>query len=921
MDPCKGIHFDLRKELVMQMKRGSSNPLARVLFSFSLLMFISNAKADEVATTPVDAQANTLSAGTSVSTLPEVTVTGKGIDQAAAFDQMHDSLNKVNVLSQDQIKQTPAKSVAQAAEQMPGVGLSHDTSEARYLSIRGTDPDFDIITFNQTIIPSYDKASRSVDLDAIPAGLFGEFELYKTILPDMDAQGIGGQMNLAPKYAKDYPGGIFELQAEGEYFPERSQPGARGQLTWADSYNMGGQSNLGILVTGGYQYSRFGIDDLENDYSDQTASPLIPSSVADYQFRYYDYERDRAGIGTDINFDMDKDNRLYANLFYAGYDEYRNPAEHTEYHNIDAFAANGATTAADGTVTINATNSGTFVRKTFTDELTQFRDLAANLGGSNNLGGFKLDYNADFAYTDQNVPYNYNYRFNTGTGVVTGTLTYNNTANNGNSPTFNFSGLGGTDTNPNNFILDTTKSNNGTSTYQVAAYGGKADGKFEIPLGGDDSSTVKFGAAARLEYSTYTNANFTVAPGSQTLSLAQLNPASYTYYNGLYSTGPLPNFTTTTNLLNNPNSYEGPFVQTNPDQDKAGDYNNWEDVFGEYAMYTIKSGPMEVMTGARIETTHIQYNWYLDNQIDPTTGDPSGPQLPSPVAETGNIDYTNVLPSLGFKYTFNPTLVTRINYSQTIARPTQNEYIPTTNLGQALSSSSQSTVAQVTFGNPNVKPIISNNIDYSLEFYPEKGSILGVDLFLKNLTDYIALNYNRVYGPGGVGSGGVTDSLNYFNIPNSSIYGVEFQYQQQYAFLPDPLDGIGIRASASFMGSTAELFPGMYGELPFQSDLIWESGVFYKKGGLTVDVAGNFTGKNLMVLGDPNAANSPSIYRDDFFQINAKAQYAFTKDFSIYADGNNLNNASLRYYNTSSQYPIQNEYYQPSVDAGMVIDF
>jgi len=905
----------------MRMKPRRSVLAVQVLFFFFSLTVISNAKA-QTTNTP-DAQGNTMSATTTgVSELPEVTVKAKGIDQAAAFDEMHESLNKVNVLSQDQINQTPAKSVAQAAEQLPGVGTSHDTSEARYLSIRGTDPDFDIITFNQTIIPSYDEAARSVDLDAIPAGLFGEFELYKTILPDMDAQGIGGQLNLAPKYAKDYPGGIFELQAEGEYFPERSQPGVRGQLTWADSYNLGGKTNLGLLVTGGYQYSKFGIDDLENDYTDPANSPLVPNSAADYQFRYYDYERDRAGIGTNINLDLDRDNQLYGNWFYAGYDEYRDPAEHTEYHNLDAVAGGGVTNS-DGSITIpDAATAGVFVRKTFTDELTQFRDLGANLGGKNNLGGFILDYNANFAYARQYVPWNYNYSFQTPANAVTGSLTYNNTANSGNSPTFNFSGLGGTDTNAANFVLRNGGSNS-TSTYEVSQYGGKADGLFDIPLGGDDASTVKFGAAARLQYSTFTSESFSAALNAPlTMSTVVGAPTGQTYYPGnIYNMGPMPGFTQTTNLLNNSNSYTGPFVQTDPVGDKGGDYNNWEDVYAGYAMYNVKSGSMEMMTGARLEVTHIQYNWFLSNQLDPTTGDPTGPELAAPIAETGTIDYANLMPSLGFKYTFNPELVTRMNFSQTIARPTQSQYIPSFSLGQALSSQANNSNVSFTFGNPSLKPIISNNIDFSFEFYPEKGSILGVDLFLKDLKNYIALNYNRVDGPGGIGSGGVTDSLNYYNIPTSDIYGVEFQYQQQYTTLPDPFDGLGLRASFSFMGSEGELAQGIYGELPFQSDLIWESGIFYKKGGFTIDVAGNFTGKNLMVLGDPNADNSPNIYRDDWFQINAKAQYAFTKDFTIYVDGNNLNNANLRYYWGGPQYPIQNEYYDPSVDAGIDVTF
>ncbi len=927
----------------MRMKPRGSDFLVAILFSLFLLITASGVKADTgskylveaqanttsantaveapgntlaASTNPVEGQGNTLSASVSgVSTLPEVTVKAKGIDQAQAFDEMHDSLNKVNILSQDQINQTPAKTIAQAAEELPGVGTQHDTSEPRYIDIRGTDSDFNIVTFNDTIIPSYDESNRSVDLDDIPAGLVGEMEVFKTILPDMDAQGIGGQLNLVPKYASDYPDGLLELKAEGEYFPERNQPGVMGWLTWADTYNLGGKTNLGIVVDGGYQYSRFGIDDLEDVYSDPGTDPVSPHSVSDYEFRYYDYERDRAGIGTNINLDFDREDKLYYNLMYSGYDEYRMPVWHTVYNNLDAYASDGSYISPDGTITlpdVEAQANPVDVEKTMTTKLEQYRTLATGLGGQNDLGGFILDYKASFSYACNNQPYDYGYEFkNTN---VTGSLTYNNTPNNGNSPTFNFSGLNGTDTNPDNYILD-GGATNGTDNYQVAQYGAKADGKFDIPLGGDDTSTVKFGTAARLEYSTYVNYNYTASPTAVLQMSTVLGPSNLNFYpGGIYNMGPLPGVEQTESLLNNPNPYVGPYQEIDPVGDQGGDYNNWEDVYAAYAMDTIKSGNMEVMGGVRVEVTHIDYNWWsayaYDSNGNPTT------ELSAAIPENGAINYANVLPSLGMKYTFNPTFLTRVNYSQTISRPTQNEYIPDFSLPQALSAQVGDAIAQFVIGNPNLKPIVSNNIDSSWEFYPEKGSILSCDFFLKDITNYIAQNYSQVDN-----SGGVTQWSSYYNIPTADIYGAEFQYQQQYTMLPGILGGLGFRGSISFIGSEGELAPGVYGELPSQSDLIWETGIFYKKDGLTFDVSGNFTGKNLTVVGDPNTDNSPNQYYDDYFQINAKVQYAFTKDFTVYADGDNLNNADLRYYEISPQYPIQNEYYQPSCDLGVDITF
>jgi outer membrane receptor protein involved in Fe transport len=128
------------------------------------------------------------------------------------------------------------------------------------------------------------------------------------------------------------------------------------------------------------------------------------------------------------------------------------------------------------------------------------------------------------------------------------------------------------------------------------------------------------------------------------------------------------------------------------------------------------------------------------------------------------------------------------------------------------------------------------------------------------------------------------------------------------------------------MWSQGETSPGTYTELPSQSDLIWNAGIFYKKYGLTIDVGGSFTGANLSLIGNgalPGAEGGPvpNVYYDDYFQIDAKIQYAFTKDFTLYAEGDNLNNEPLRYYQGTSNLPIQNEYYGPTFDGGIDVTF
>ncbi len=893
--------------------------LAFGLFLISSFMLSSNAKADDATMpTPVEGQANTFAAAvTGVSELPEVTVKARGIDQAAAFDQMHDSLNKVNILSQDQINQTPAKTVAQASQQLPGVGVQHDTGEPRYISIRGTDSNLDIVTFNETLIPSYDDSSRSVDLDDIPAGLVGEMEVFKTILPDMDGQGVGGQMNLVPKSAFDYAGSFHELKAEGGYVPERQDPTYAADLTWAETLNLGGQAKLGFLFTASGDEKRFGIDDLEETYTPAGSGQLGPNSINEYDFQYYDYDRIRGGLGANIDLSVDKDNKYYADLMYSGYDEYRTPKWTTAYQNIDATTGN-ATLNPDGSYTIDVGADGTKLSDKVSYELTQFRTLGLGLGGDNNLNGLDLDYKASYSYSDQNVPWHYGYAFKNKNSNLGGTITYNNSTNNGNSPTFDNSAMTG-ENDPANFAL--SGFTNEQSAYTVNQYGFKADGKTDMSLGGDDKGTLKFGADANMSFADYNDKNF--APNTlNPATMADFSPFSLpSFYPGdIYNMGPVPGLGALTSLLNSPSSpYASALVESDPVADKALDWDSWENVYAGYAMYTLTSGQMTVMGGVRVEATDIKYDWYnaySDYPVDSV-------ELGAATHERGTIDYANVLPSLGMKYVFNPDFTTRINFSETLARPTYNQYIPSPTLGQNNNggTSSADPVVTNTYGNPNLKAMVSNNIDSSWEFYPAKGAILAVDGFVKDISNYFAPDYAEV-----INSGGVTTTITYSNIPYSQIYGLEFQYQQQYTMLPDPFDGVGFRGSVSRMWSQGETSPGVYTELPSQSDLIWNAGLFYKKNGLTIDVGGSFTGKNLSLIGDQALPSSlggpvPNVYYDDYFQIDAKVQYAFTKDFTVYADGNNLNNEPLRYYQGSSNLPIQNEYYGPSFDGGLVVDF
>jgi outer membrane receptor for ferrienterochelin and colicin len=99
--------------------------------------------------------------------LTNVVVTGvTRLDQASGYEQEQEATNQLNVLSQQASEQTPYKTVGEAVQLLPGVGVQHDTGEPRFAQIRGTDANLNDILFNGVVLPSYFPGFRAVSIDS-----------------------------------------------------------------------------------------------------------------------------------------------------------------------------------------------------------------------------------------------------------------------------------------------------------------------------------------------------------------------------------------------------------------------------------------------------------------------------------------------------------------------------------------------------------------------------------------------------------------------------------------------------------------------------------------------------------------------------------------------------------------------------------
>ena len=100
--------------------------------------------------------------------------------------------------------------------------------------------------------------------------------------------------------------------------------------------------------------------------------------------------------------------------------------------------------------------------------------------------------------------------------------------------------------------------------------------------------------------------------------------------------------------------------------------------------------------------------------------------------------YDNLLPAMDFRVNITDTLVGRFSFGKTIARPTYDNLFAVTGVGSpnrpTYFGNSEPTA---TFGSPGLKPLVSDNIDVSAEWYFKKDSYLSLGFFDKRVQNFI----------------------------------------------------------------------------------------------------------------------------------------------------------------------------------------
>ncbi|HSX49999.1 MAG TPA: TonB-dependent receptor, partial [Cellvibrio sp.] len=333
-----------------------------------------------------------------------VIVVGQAAGINKALNKQRSADNIVTAVSADAIGQFPDTNVSESLQRLPGLSIERDQGEGRYVRVRGMGPDFNAVTINGVGVPGPDADRRAVALDVIPSDLLENLTVTKTLTPDMDANSLGGSIDVQSLSAFDRDGFFYQLTAEGSYDDNTEETSPKGALTASNQFSLGSdENNFGVAFGASSFKRKFGSDNVETggawDFGDGEAR------LEEMEQRDYTITRERSGVTLNLDYKPSDNTDLYWRNLYSEYTDSEirlaNVVEFfKEVENDDGEIEREGTSVAEG-------ESGLAeVQRELKDRTETQKILSTSLGGQSRLDKWTIDYRVAYSDSSEDEPQN-----------------------------------------------------------------------------------------------------------------------------------------------------------------------------------------------------------------------------------------------------------------------------------------------------------------------------------------------------------------------------------------------------------------------------------------------------------------------------------------------------------------------------------
>jgi TonB-dependent receptor len=829
----------------------------------------------------------------------EVVVLGDRLKgQAKALNQQRNNENISNIISSDQVGRFPDSNIGDALKRVPGITMQNDQGEARNIIVRGLAPELNSVTMNGDRIPSAEGDNRRVQMDLIPSDMISTIEVNKTLTPDMDADAIGGSVNLVTRAAPN--GQRISATLSGGYNPIRGKALYTGGFVYANRF---AKNAIGMVLSGSYNNNNYGSDNVEASWAQDDFGNVF---INESQIRKYDVQRIRRSLSASFDFKLSQNHTITANAMY----NWRYDRENRYRLSIDdiepTYDENDKIIGYEGRVG-RQTKGGIENNLNKGKRLEDQRVQNYSVKGEHLLSPkVDMDWSVSYSTASEDRPNERYINFREGGNA----LTFNGDSR---APLFTPADL-----DQSSLGLNEISENHDFT--KESELGAKVNFRIPLPVIADQKGRLKVGGRVRIKNKERDNVFYEYAPINEDMisSLGSVGTVNWPEDNFQAGSHLVPGLFASKNYLGtldltNSSIFEQEVVAS---EFLGANYEAKENILAGYIRWDQDfSDKLSMIVGARLENTSIDYTGNLITDEEELTG-----------TRTVKNNYLNVMPSLSFKLKATEDLVLRAAATTALARPNYYALAPYISIIPG--------DREITAGNPNLKATYSWNFDLMAENYFQSVGILSGGAFYKNLRNFIYTFRNQQYTtssfaadfPGEVNPIGVGETWDFYQSRNGesvNVFGIEVAFQRQLDFLPGFLKYFGIYTNYTFTKSYAK---GVYNEdgdvrtdvtLPgtaphmFNTSLSWENNKFSAR------VSANYTAAYLDALG---GNEFDDIYYDKQFFLDANAAYKITQNLRLFAEANNLTNQPLRYYQSISSRTVQAEYYRPRFNLGLKFD-
>jgi len=867
-----------------------------------------------------------------------VEVTGIRASMQQSLNQKRNAESHVEVITAEDVGKLPDKNVADSLQRLPGVTISSAGAteggfdESDRVSMRGTNP-----SYTQTLVNGHNVASgdwfaldqtstgavgRSVSYTLLPSEVVGSVVVHKSSQADLVEGGVVGSIDIITRKPLDFKKPFSMFASLGGVYadlPKKTDPQANLLMNFKNDAGTFGV--LGQVFFEKRHLRRDGVEELGYEQIKATqADGVTPSKIAlsnpDLINVWYPtaigaalftQERTRKGGLLDLQFKPNNNVSLDLNGFYSKLEASNFNRNFLLWNTHFINQGNGQ--APDPGYTVNTQNGvSTLTSATFANDGSQHGIYDQISRPGEGATTQYLDLDGDFHISDS-LKLSAKVGVSKGLGVTpsqdvleadvthTGGAYQLNGTNN--AASFSLPGLNlSAAPTAANYGLDWIFGANNVKVKDSEAWQ-QIDGEYSADTG--ILASIKFGARTNQHKRDSLGTLNAGAKGGWDPATWPTPISNYPNNFGSSLGGNIPAniwYFTPSQLAAFDAQYknlgDGTFNSPGSRNYPGFDYSVHETTTAGYIMANLDGGgKWSGNVGIRLVRTTEDVLFYTAGSGDPASPRPSAGAIDSAwgwwLPQNVTHAYTDPLPSANFRFELSKDLVARVAASRTMTRA---DYTALAGSASLTPPATDTGIGSGSAGNPNLKPITSNNLDATLEWYFADRALLSASLFYMDLTNYVSLGHTTgVYQtqthdhPLGTP---ITYTLTTPINSSAKVLGIELAYTQ-------PIwGGLGVDSNLTALSySTADGSP-----LVGASKLTYNISGFFENDLFSARLGWNHRSKFYSGL-DRQTAFSQAAVGD----LTASLNFNITKQFAVHFDARNLNNPKLKYYALNEQQP------------------